>query len=349
MKIAALVLVAVSLLGTTAAFAIPILTNDREEPQAAAAQERGAEPRREAQPNREGQERRPADGERPAVRRDAARSTGLNSVIVSTNTSKKPHSVTVRVGDGVLLSFDLAEDAKLVVAGKPGNLADLKEGARVSLQFAADNRTVSALQAEVGERPRDGERPAGRGIFGAVSAVDSTKKTISVGRLTDGGGVGPATTYELADEVQIQIDRAPGTLAELADAKTVRLEVGRDGKVAHVVAEWAGSDDVKGKVKIVDAEKKQLTLTLGGEGRDGGVRVIGRDQVYTVAADAKIYISGQLAKLADLKPGQDVVLRQANDQVKAIRAVVQPPARDGVRREGAPREGAPREERPREQ
>ena len=198
---------------------------------------------------------KPRDGERrDADRREEARPSRLAGAVVKLDNSKTPHTLTIRVADGVLLSFDLAKDVTYTMAGRAADLTKLKEGSRVAVQLAADNRTVAAITAEA------------RMAYGAVSAVDTSKKTVTVTRLLDGGGVGPASTYDLANEVQVIIDRAPASVAELAGCRVARLELDGDDKVFRATAEWAGREDPRGRIKAVDPANNQLTLSVVADG-----------------------------------------------------------------------------------
>lgn len=231
---------------------------------------------------------------------------GLLTSIASVNSTKAPCILTVNIG-GVPLSFDLSAEVRIAMAGRPAQLSDLKMGTRVVLFFAADNRTITAVEAE------------GRRIGGAIlgSSLEGDKHVIRLG---------PAATFELAKDPEILIDRLPGSVAELADCRTAQVELTADGKAARIWAVWTGGNDIRGKVKSVDPAKNQVTLVRDPkQAQIDGVKLIGKDPVYTLVSDARIYVDGKAVSLDKLPADAEVVLQMlATNMVKAVRAVRRP-------------------------
>jgi hypothetical protein len=78
--------------------------------------------------------------------------------------------------------------------------------------------------------------------------------------------------------------------------------------VLVVAAGFTLADEVKGKVKAVDADKGTITVTVGD-----------KDQTLTVAKDVKLSLGKKVMELKDVKEGTAVTLTTDNDKVTAIK------------------------------
>ena len=68
------------------------------------------------------------------------------------------------------------------------------------------------------------------------------------------------------------------------------------------------ADEVKGKVKSVDADKSTITVTVGD-----------KDQTLSVSKDAKLSLGKKIKELKDIKEGTAVTLVTDNDKVTEIK------------------------------
>jgi RNA polymerase sigma factor (sigma-70 family) len=144
---------------------------------------------------------------------------GVKKVDATNNT------ITIEVkedGQAVEKTFTLAADASIFVPegkkGEEAKLADLTEGAGVSLKLALDGKTVVVVST------------TGSNVGGTLKGVDVGGNTITVTVKEDGG---PADkTYELAKDVRVNLDgqKEAGQLTDLTMGNKVALQLSLDRK-----------------------------------------------------------------------------------------------------------------------
>jgi hypothetical protein len=78
--------------------------------------------------------------------------------------------------------------------------------------------------------------------------------------------------------------------------------------VLVLAAGFTLADEVKGKVKSVDADKSTITVTVGD-----------KDQTLSVSKDAKLSLGKKIKELKDIKEGTAVTLVTDNDKVTEIK------------------------------
>lgn len=220
LKIATTVLLALSILGTSAGVLAHHVLAEPAQPR----QEQFAEPvdRQEqvAEPVHPVEEvRKPVDAVKAAdkVRTKAGVLASVdseqNTITVSAKDKDNLHKEewTLRVAAGARITIAQHEKKGEV----PVNLADLKSGTSVALQLAEDGATVVAIQAAA---------PIARGV---VKAVDSARSqiTVTVGmkdRATD-------ILYEVEEGARISLNDQNGQLSDLQEGTPVLLQLAVKG------------------------------------------------------------------------------------------------------------------------
>ena len=243
--------------------------------------------------------------------------TGVQGRVSKIEAGRNPVAVTIVLGRGddddddndaaktVRIAFDLARDAKVRVAGRPAELTDLKEGAPVTLELAADNRTVAAVHAR------------GKIVAGAPGKMDAAKQELSL-LSDDDEAARPPQTFRILKDAALYIDDFPAQVADLEDCDELEVELAADGQaVARVRGRWEKDGDIEGKVTAVDAAAGAVTLLVEG---DDDVK---QEYRLKVGATTKLHINGVASKVADLKPGYHAKVRgKDGDQLTALRAVI---------------------------
>jgi RNA polymerase sigma factor (sigma-70 family) len=153
-------------------------------------------------------------------------------------------TLTTRVGRGDVgdenKTFDVAPETVILfddgrgrrLSVKEGKLDDLPPGALVRLKLAPDQKTVTSLLAE------------GPSVQGAVKAVDTAKRTITVvtRRARDGSPV-EDKTYAVARDARVVIDGKEGKLADVKaeeNGPLVGLKLSLDQKVVQSITVGSG-------------------------------------------------------------------------------------------------------------
>jgi RNA polymerase sigma factor (sigma-70 family) len=199
-------------------------------------------------------------------------------------------------------TFPVAQDANIVIDGKPGKLSELPAGAFLNLGFSVDRRTIRHFNAH---GPNVGD--CGGSL---VKTVDAERNTITFDDQARAGVAGK--TYSVTKDAHIVIDGKVGKLTDIPSGSYVSLALCVDQKTARSVnANGAQVGDCVGsEVKAIDVE--QSTITFADNARGG---VAGK--TYRVAKDAHIVIDGKLGKLADIPAGSFVNLGLCVDQQTA--------------------------------
>lgn len=118
-------------------------------------------------------------------------------------------------------TLSLADDARIVIDGKPSRLAELPPGTIVFLE-QAEGRVIAV-------------RADGQSAGGEVRAVDAAARTISLaGR--QGRGTPADRVYTLAADVQVTVDNNPVSLAEIKPGTRVLLKLAVDRKTVVRIA-----------------------------------------------------------------------------------------------------------------
>jgi Cu/Ag efflux protein CusF len=132
-----------------------------------------------------------------------------------------------------------------------------------------------------------------------VKSVDATKKTFTMA-----DEKGKEFSFKLDDNCMINDGSDKGNLANLkaGDEVTAFYDAGLTANTAHYVLvhndKNKDRDLARGSVKAWDDGKKELTIT----------ELSGKDKAFNVAGDAKVQLSGNNAKINELKLGDKVTM-----------------------------------------
>jgi len=219
-------------------------------------------------------------------------------------------------------TFTVAKDAEIVVdegrgrffAVKEIKLADLAEGALVTLQLSLDKKTVHNILAE------------GPTFSGTIKELDAGKKTLTlVLRQPRGDDAGETMTVNVPEDTLILLDDGRGRRLSVKAGKLADVPVGA-AAVIRLTADQQFATTVRvegptlaGLLKGVDAAKGIITIAIPkGRGEDP------EEKTLNLAKNARIISDGNEAKLADLKitdDGPPVQLRMSLNQ-KTVQAIV---------------------------
>ncbi len=220
-------------------------------------------------------------------------------------------------------TYLLAKDAEVSIDDGRGRrlsvrearLGELPAGALVTVKLSPDQKEAVSVQAE------------GPGVQGVIKAVDAGKQTITLTTAATRRDQGAANeqTFTVAANAEVLVeDERPFHFYPVREAKLSDLPVGSiaslrlspDQTTAMVVR--AEGPSVSGALKGIDPTKGSVVIVIGsGRGTDA------EERTYTVAKDARIWVDGAEAKLADLKagdPAPNINLKLSLDQ-KTVRAI----------------------------
>ncbi len=189
-------------------------------------------------------------------------------------------------------TFTLAADAKISVLGKPAKLSEVMTEKPVYLALNADKKVAVVSQDKTADK---GDKGAA-GISGQLKKIDDKANTITLAIVTQKGQPAEDKTFTLTADVKVSVLGNPAKLSDIKADKPVQLKLDADKKVVAIVQVDKGAGGVSGIVKKIDDKAGAITLNI--------VKVKGQpgeDQTFTLAADAKIVLSGQPAKLSQIE------------------------------------------------
>ncbi len=239
----------------------------------------------------------------------------------------KKKTITLRTGERAdqTKTYPVAKDAKIIINGEPGQLADVSADKRAWLRMSADMKTICYIRQGVspkkegeGERKREPRREGdregegrsskrrGRTAYARFKAFDASQNTLFVKHKMGENFVD--ATWDIDRDSEIIVDGKKGKLTGLAEGCPLKVWFSDDAR-KRVSALEAEGPPVGGRgnrpVHSVDAKKSTITLRMG-ERKDNV-------KTYPVAKDAKIIIDGKDGKLADVSPGKNAYLRLSVD------------------------------------
>jgi hypothetical protein len=184
--------------------------------------------------------------------------------------------------------FNVAKDARIVIDGKPGQLASVPVGASISLREFVDPNTARNVEA------------SGRWFWGSVKAIDVANNTLTFGEKAQDGAAG--RTFVLRKDAFISIDGKPGNLTGIPLTATVNLQLCADQ--TSVLSLAAEGSQVSGVAKAVDIANKTITVN---------------DTAYPVAQDTHVSIDHRPGELSRVPAGANVTLNLRVDQKAVLR------------------------------
>jgi RNA polymerase sigma factor (sigma-70 family) len=246
--------------------------------------------------------------------------TEVSGVVKAVDASRS--TVTLDPGKEFLepQTFSVAGDAKVLLDDgtgdklgfQEGRLADLSEGAPVTLRLSEDQKVVR-IWAE------------GPTIQGALKAADAGNGTITATVAMAKGEPATDKTFAVAKNARLFIDDGPATdksqptkqpgLADLPANAVVSLKLSADRKVVGSIR--AEGQTVTGLVKAVDGAKNTITITISAKGEPAV------DRTFAVAKAAQVSVDDGKSKdkakpadargIADVPVGAQVTLRLSLD------------------------------------
>jgi hypothetical protein len=206
-------------------------------------------------------------------------------------------------GDGGIVEklVKVAGDAKILIDGKEGKLADVPKNSTASFVPKATKE---------GELPEAAElRVTGSTISGPVKDLSQTTVTLAFEKAD--------RTFKLAEGGKITVNGQNATFAHLKVGERVTITLTADESAALAISAGGRPDGEKpgvkpvrfgGKVASIDTQTRIVTLAAKGEGGDKQIAV-------KVTEDAKIVVDGKEVKLTDLPKGvvASFVLSSARD------------------------------------
>jgi Cu/Ag efflux protein CusF len=186
-------------------------------------------------------------------------------------------------------TFPVANDAFVLIDGKPGKLAGIPKGTGLDLGLSADQKAILRIEAR------------GSRIGGVVQATDAEKSTVTVAVAAEGD-----RTLTVAKDTTLEIDGKPAKLTELPRGAHITLVLAVDQTARNLRAEGS---PVSGVVRAVDFDKKTITV----EDKEG-------EKTFPVAQDAHVEVDGKPATLAGLPRGANANLTLGVDE-KTVRNV----------------------------
>jgi RNA polymerase sigma factor (sigma-70 family) len=263
--------------------------------------------------------------------------TEVSGVVKAVDASR--NTVTIHPGKEFLepQTFTVAGNAKVLLDDgtgdklgfEEGRLADLSEGAPVTLRLSEDQKVVR-IWAE------------GLTIQGTLKAADAGKSTITATVALTKDEPATDKTFAVAKNVRLSVDdgQVPDKsqptkrpdLADLPANAVVYLKLSADGKVVGSIR--AEGQTVIGLVKAVDGAKSTITITVSTKGEPDVERT------FKVAKAAQVSIDDGKSKdkvkpadargVVDVPVGAQVTLRLSLDGRSVVAIVAEGPSVHGT-------------------
>jgi hypothetical protein len=255
--------------------------------------------------------------------------TEVSGIVQAVDASR--NTVTLHPGKGLFeaQTFTVVGDARVLLDDgtgdklgfEEGKLADLTEGATVTLRLSEDRKVVRIWV----------EGPT---IQGTLKAADAGKGTITATLALTKGQPPTDKTFPLAKNARLFIDgqvtdksqptKQPA-LTDLPPNVVVFLKLSADRKVVGSIR--AEGQTVTGLVKAVDGGRNTITITISAKGEAAVERT------FAVAKAAQVFIDDGKSKdkakpaevrgLADVPAGAQVMLRLALDGQSVVAIVAE--------------------------
>jgi RNA polymerase sigma factor (sigma-70 family) len=270
---------------------------------------------------------REARGERPAVRTEAAEGRERLPVLTGTIKAIGADSITLRYGrrgeKDKEESFTLSNDVEVYRGREKVDRAAAKAGAAVTLQFNRDRTEVVRISLVVPRPTR----------VGRVKAIDTGKGELTLTTWADRRSKGKDELFKIGADTKAYRGREEAALADVKpglpvsvvlkegtnEVVAIHLGVEREGRPRPVVP------TVSGTIKSFDAGKRLLTVTVPQR------REAPKEESFTLAKDAKIWVGRTEGKLADLGAGVFATLELDKERKQVLRVgIIRPrPSRSG--------------------
>jgi len=202
--------------------------------------------------------------------------------------SAEQHQLVVKDQQGREHTFQIGREAKVRLNGKDGQLADLKQGDRVTLNVVRVARDIRSAQ----------RGQALHAIRGQIKRVDDGQRQLV---LKDQDG--KERMVQIARDAHIRGENQDRQLADLKEGEEVLVIAEQDGEnwtACAVRAQQRGQAPhvAQGQVQNVSADQNRLVL------KDQQ----GKERTFQITRDARVHLAGKEAKIGDLKEGDQVGL-----------------------------------------
>jgi len=121
---------------------------------------------------------------------------------------------------------ELAPDVILRIGGLPASRIDLKPGMQVPLEFGRDGKRVHAIEAEAVD---------GSLTDGELRDIDSTARTLILGREENDDGLPTEQSFPVPAEAIITLDGKPAGLSDLKRGSSLKLRLSENGQILRVL------------------------------------------------------------------------------------------------------------------
>lgn len=217
----------------------------------------------------------------------------VNGTVAAVDTNAGTITITPVTGSDLTLNVNASTEIE--VNDMHGTLQDITPGMPVSAEY--DTATLLAHEIKAGAGDDDHKDTD---IQGTVAGADTNAGTVTI---TPAGG-GSDVTLNVKTQTEIEVDDAPGTLADIQVGMPIRAEY--DSATFEAFEIKAGTDDsgsgggddhgkVNGSITAIDTVN--LTVTIQ--------PVSGNAVTVTVTSETEIKVDGDDGTIDDLAVGQN--------------------------------------------
>jgi RNA polymerase sigma factor (sigma-70 family) len=277
----------------------------------------------------------------PVVFQEKKDVLAIRGILVSVDAAKKTVTIEVtnktKTGEATTekMTFPVADNADVAINGKPVKLTDIPQvndltalQIAVTLKLTEDRKTVVALLvgADTIEKKKVPE------VHGKLAAVSAQQKSVTL-EVTTKNKTGEVTVekvnFTLAADATITLDGKAIKLEELKPGEQVVVRLTEDKKLVTnlavgIVKEGKVPPEVRGTLSAVDIANNTVTIEIPPMKTKTGEELPGEKLTVTGTPDSKILLSGQPARLNDLKVGEPVLVRLSEDRKTILALIVRP-------------------------
>jgi hypothetical protein len=216
----------------------------------------------------------------------------VNGTVAAVDPVAGTITITPIVGSDLTLNVNASTEIE--VNDVHGTLQDVQVGMPVSAEYDTTSMLAKEIKAGAGDDNHEDVH-----VTGTVAAVDTVAGTVTI---TPTGG-GSEVTLNVTTQTEIEVNDAPGTIADIQVTMPIRAEY--DGTTFDAFEIKAGTDDggdgggddheeVVGTFSAIDTGNSTVTIQPAS----------GAPVTVTITADTEIKVDDEHATIADLVVGQ---------------------------------------------